>query len=101
MKMDISKTKGLQGTLREYSDGSIIIEATEALSASRRDGLIGTLAAFCRRAQKDGLITVQQDNYSYKGRQLPVSTLFLKINGIPDEVPVGFQATRVRAVKAT
>jgi hypothetical protein len=28
-------------------------------------------------------------------------TLFLKINGIPDDVPAGFQGTSVRTVKST
>jgi hypothetical protein len=96
-----SKTKGLQGTLQRFDDGSVVIEATEALSAKRRDGLNGTLTAFCRRVQRDNVVNVQQDNYSYKGRRLQESTLFLKINGIPDDVPEGFEATPVRAVKAS
>jgi hypothetical protein len=96
-----SKTKGLQGTLQRFDDGSVVIEATEALSAVRTDGLDGTLTAFCRRVQNGNIITVQQKNYSYKDRALPDSTLFLKINSIPDDVPAGFRGTSVRTVKST
>lgn len=96
-----SKTKGLQGTRQKFDDGSIVIEATEALSAVRTDGLDSTLTAFCRRVQKDDVTTVQQKNYSYKDRPLPDSTLFMKINGIPADVPEGFQGTPVKSVKAT
>jgi len=96
-----SKTKGLQGTRQKYDDGSIVIEATEALSAFRKDGLDGTLTAFCRRVQKDDVVTVQQDNYSYKSRKLPDSTLFLKISDIPANVPANFKPTPVKAVTAS
>jgi hypothetical protein len=96
-----SKTKGLQGTQQKFDDGSVVIEATEALSASRADGLSGSLTAFCRRVQKADIVTVQQNDYSYKNRALPDSTLFTKIGGIPHEVPLGFQPTPAKSVKAT
>jgi hypothetical protein len=96
-----SKTKGLKGTRQKFSDGSVMIEATEALSASRVDGLNGTLTAFCRRVQTGNVIAVEQDNYSYKDRQLPDSALFLNLANIPDNAPDGFQPTPVKAVKAT
>jgi hypothetical protein len=96
-----SKTKGLQGTSQKYSDGSTVIEATEALSASRADGLNATLTAFCRRVENGNLTTVEQNNYSYRNRQLPISTLFDNINGIPADVPAGFQATPTRSVRAS
>lgn len=96
-----SKTKGLQGTLRRFDDGSVVIEATEALTADRADGLHATLTASCRRVQENGSIFVHQENYSYKGRQLPDSTLSLDVNGIPTEGPAGFVSTPVRAVRAS
>jgi hypothetical protein len=96
-----SKTKGLKGTLQRFDDGSIVIEATEALSAKRRDGLDRTLTAFCRRVQKNDAIAVQQDNYSYKDRRLQESTLFLNVTGIPAEAPAGFEATPVRTGRAS
>jgi hypothetical protein len=92
-----STTTGLKGTLQKFDDGSTIIEATEALTAFRKDGLDATLTASCRRVQKGNTIAVQQDNYSYGDRQLPDSTLFLKVNDIPSETPAGFQATPVKA----
>ena len=96
-----STTSGLRGTLQKYDDGSTIIEATEGLNAYRKDiGLNGSLTAFCRRVQKGNVITVQQGNYSYEGRQLPLSSLFLKIDGIPIDAPTGFEATAVRTVEA-
>jgi hypothetical protein len=96
-----SKTRGLRGTLQKYDDGSIVIEATEALSAHRRDGLDATLTAFCRRVEKDNVINVRQENYSYKGRQLQEATLLLNVKGIPAKPPTGFKATYIREVKAT
>jgi hypothetical protein len=60
-----------------------------------------TLTAFCRRVQKNDVITVQQDNYSYKDRRLQESTLFLNITGIPAEAPAGFEATSVRTGRAS
>jgi hypothetical protein len=97
-----STTEGLHGTLQKYDDGSIVIEATEVLIAYRKDiGLSQTLTAFCRRTQKCNEITVEQANYSYKGRQLAPSSLFLQSNGIPIGAPVGFEGTPVRTAKAT
>lgn len=99
--MGHSKTKGLQGTQQKYDDGSLVIEATEALSADREDGLNATLTASCRRVEKDGIMTVQQKNYSYKTRELPDSTLLYNLTGFPPDPPAGFRATPVKTVKAT
>jgi hypothetical protein len=97
-----STTEGLNGTEQKYDNGSTVIEATEALSAYRKDPrMSGTLTAFCRRVEKDNMITVQQGNYSYNGRQLAVSSLFLDVDDIPITFPVGFDGTAVRTVKAT
>jgi hypothetical protein len=96
-----SKTKGLQGTLQRFDDGSIVIEATEALVAKRADGLNGTLTASCRRVQNGDVVMVQQNNYSYAHRQLPQSTLLLNLPGIPDPAPAGFLPTPVRGVRAS
>jgi hypothetical protein len=91
-----SKTKGLKGTLQRYSDGSVVVEATEALSAKRADGLDGTLLASWSQVKKGDRIAVQQGNYSYLHRQLPNPTLFLNLNDIPADVPSGFAATPAR-----
>jgi hypothetical protein len=96
-----SQTSGLNGTSQEYDDGSVVIEATESLSAVRKGGLDAKLTAQWRQVQKGDVFNVQQRNYSYKNRDLPDSTLFRNIGDIPSAVPSGFQATDVRAVVAS
>jgi hypothetical protein len=76
-------------------------EQGESGHAHRRDGLDATLTAFCRRVEKDNVINVRQENYSYKGRQLQEATLLLNVKGIPAKPPTGFKATYIREVKAT
>jgi hypothetical protein len=95
-----SRTKGLKGTEQEFDDGSVLIEATEALSASRTDGLDATLTAAWRRLQRDNRFDVTQRNYSYKGRVLPDCTLFTGVQDLPD-IPVGFTATGLKSVTAS
>lgn len=96
-----SKTSGLNGTSQKFDDGSVVIEATESLEASRSDGLNSSLTATWRQHQKNNVIDVQQRDYSYKNRVLPDAALFLNINDIPADVPAGFNATAVRAVIAS
>jgi hypothetical protein len=96
-----SSTTGLSGTKQAFNDGSSVIEATELLAASRTGGFDKTLTASCRRVQKDGVITIHQENYSYANRKLPPATLFLTSSGIPADVPDGFIATPVRDVIAS
>jgi hypothetical protein len=96
-----SKTKGLHGTEQKFDDGSDVIEATEAMSAKRTDGLNATLTGSCRRVQKANQVIVEQDNYSYANRHLQDSTLFLNIGGIPTAAPAGFKATAVTSSKAS
>ena len=96
-----SSTTGLKGTEQKFDDGSTVIEATEMLAASRVGGFDATLTASCRRVRKGDLITVEQHNYSYEKRDLPLATLFVNSTGIPDDVPAGFQATAVRDVIAS
>jgi hypothetical protein len=96
-----SKTKGLRGTLQKFDDGSVVLDATEPLSASRTDGLDATLTAVCRRIQQGHVTTVEQRNYSYRGRVLPLSTLTESAAGIPADVPDNFQSTPVRAGRAS
>jgi hypothetical protein len=96
-----SKTKGLNGTQQSLADGTIVIEATEALAATRTDGLDATLTAFQRRVEKDGVVTVEQKNYSYRQRQLPEALLLRQTGDFPADVPAGFTATAVRSVVAS
>ncbi len=93
-----SKTKGLNGTKQRFDDATIVIEATEALSATRADGLNATLTAFQRRVEKDGITNIEQRNYCYRTRQLPNAALFGHVNDFPAELPEGFTATAVRSV---
>jgi Bacterial SH3 domain len=88
-----SSTTGLVGTEQKFDDGSLVIEAIEKLAAIRAGGFNASLAASCRRVSKGDVTTVEQDNYCYAGRQLPLARLFLKSDGIPATVPDGFEAT--------
>ena len=96
-----SRTKGLNGTKQSFDDGTTVIEATEALGATRADGLDATLTAFQRRVEKDSVATVEQKSYSYRQRQLPEGMLFWQINDFPGTVPAGFAATAARSVVAS
>jgi hypothetical protein len=98
-----SSTSGLSGTQQAFDDGSTVIEATEELSATRAGpgGFSKSLVASCRRVTKDDVMTVDQTNYCYRPRKLPVATFFLKSSGIPSDVPAGFRATPVRVVIAS
>jgi hypothetical protein len=96
-----SKTKGLQGTSQKFSDGSTVIDATEALRATRTDGLNGTLTASCRRVERGDTTAVEQKNYSYRNRDLSVSTLFVNVDSIPADVPPGFRASATKTVTAS
>jgi N-acetylmuramoyl-L-alanine amidase len=95
-----SLTSGLRGTKQEYSDGTSVIEATEALRADRLGGWHGTLTAFQRRFEKDGVITIEQRNYSYRNRQLPTAVAWRQLAAFP-AVPDGFSATDIRNVAAS
>src|SRR5262249_30064315 len=57
------------------------------------------LRAFAIR--RGDVITVEQLNYSYEERILPLATLFLSSAGIPTELLAGFEATAVRDVIAS
>jgi len=96
-----SLTSGLKGTKQEFSDGSSIIEASEALRAERAGGFSGTLTAFQRRVEKMGVITIEQRNYSYAKRQLPLSTAWRQLPALPATIPEGFTATEIRPVVAS
>jgi hypothetical protein len=88
--------------VQKYDDGSVVTEATESMNAYRKDtGLNGKLTGFWRRVQQGTVLTVQQGNYSYQGRQLAASILYQRIDGIPTQAPPGFVGTPVRRVKAT
>jgi hypothetical protein len=98
-----SSTSGLNGTEQAFDDGSTVIEATEELSATRAGsgGFSKSLVASCRRVTRDDITTIEQTNYCYRPRTLPVATFFLESSGIPSDVPAGFRATPVRVVIAS
>jgi hypothetical protein len=96
-----STTSGLQGTLQKFDDGSVVIQATEQLTATRTDGLNSSLTASCRRVQRDTLTTVHQLNYSYKNRVLSDSSLFTGVTAISQPVPAGFIGLPAKTVIAT
>jgi hypothetical protein len=96
-----STTTGLQGTLQKFDDGSVVIDATEMLTADRAGGMHGSLTASCRRVQRGDATTVHQVNYSYKSRVLSDSTLLTNVSDFSLPVPDGYQVTSVRPVKAT
>ena len=97
-----STTSGLLGTAQTFDDGTIVIDATEQLTAIRNDdGLNASLTGRWRRVQKGSTFAIRQENYSYNGRQLPNGFLFQNVDGIPATVPAGFTASAVKTVKAT
>jgi hypothetical protein len=96
-----STTTGLKGKLQKFADGRIVIEAKEILAAVRTDGLNASLTASCKRTQIGDVITVEQDDYSYSGRALPLSTLFLNVSDFPTQIPTGYHATGSRDVTAS
>jgi hypothetical protein len=98
-----SSTSGLSGTEQAFDDGSTVIEAKEELSATRvgQGGFSKSLVASCRRVTRDNVMTIEQTDYCYRERKLPVATFFLMSNGIPSAVPAGFRATPVRVVTAS
>jgi hypothetical protein len=96
-----STTSGLKGTSQEFDDGTVVIEATEDLYATRSEGLNGSLTGQWKRVQKGNTFAIRQSNYSYKNRNLPDGFLFLQSEGIPSSTPGGFTATAVKTVKAT
>jgi hypothetical protein len=96
-----STTSGLRGTLQKYDDGSVVIEATEQMTASRTGGMNGSLTASCRRVRRDNITAVTQLNYSYKNRVLPESILTTDVLGFTLAVPEGFNATSARGGVAT
>jgi hypothetical protein len=100
-KWGSSETRGLHGTRQKFDDGSIVIDATEALSATRSDGLDATLSATQHRVEKDDVVAVVQMNYSYRNRTLPNAMLMRVAGDFPAQVPAGFTATVVRSVGAS
>jgi hypothetical protein len=82
-----STTTGLSGTEQTLADGRVMIEASEKLTATRADGLDDSLTASCTRTQTGDVIVVEQRNYSYTGRELPPSKLYLNLSDFPPDLP--------------
>src|SRR5215475_13371467 len=96
-----STTSGLNGASQSFDDGTIVTEATEALQATRKDGLDSSLTGHWKSVERNNSIAIRQLNYSYKNRALPDGFLFKASAGIPSAVPEGFTATSIKSVKAT
>lgn len=96
-----SETTGLHGTKKTLPDGTILISATEDMKASRQDGLDGSLTASWKWTQVNDVISVEQRNYSYTGREIPAAGLFTKIGEFPLDVIPGFTASDVLDVIAS
>lgn len=96
-----SSTSGLRGTSQVLPDGKTVITAQEELTAKRTGGFSGALTASCARTRVGDIETVEQQDYSYDSRVLPVSTLWFNSASFPTEVPPGYQATDPRDVIAS
>lgn len=96
-----STTTGLRGATQAFSDGTVVTEANEQLTAIRKGSLNSSLAASCRRVRLGDTTVVHQVNYSYSQRVLSDSTLVANVQSLSLAVPTGFQATAIKSVKAT
>jgi hypothetical protein len=83
-----SLTSGLNGTEKSLSDGSVIIEGQETLSAVRGAKDFGNKTAKQRRVKIGNIQTVEQSQYSWLSRTLPNTVLMENFNGFPSDVPI-------------
>ena len=89
-----SRTTGLTGDVIKYSDGTVVTAGSETLNAVVENSQKGPLLASILKVKKGNVTTIQQKNYSYNGRELPLCQL--------EESSQGFgSATLVVPAKAT
>lgn len=90
-----SNTTGLRGRETSFSDGTIIIDAQETLSAIRGPKNFGTKIVQQRRVRRGNIQTVQQGQYCWLSRELPNAVLVEDFSGFPADVQVvGAKATQ-------
>jgi hypothetical protein len=90
-----SYTTGLSGRETSFSDGTVILEAQETLSAVRGAKNFGTKVVTQRRIRQGNIHTVQQGQYGWLDRDLPDALLVEDFSGFPSDVQVvGAKATQ-------
>jgi hypothetical protein len=90
-----SNTTGLSGRRTNFSDGTVIIEAQETLSAVRGAKNFGSKIVEQRRVLQGNTQTVQQGKYCWLDRELADALLVESFSGFASDVQVvGAKATQ-------
>jgi hypothetical protein len=90
-----SSTTGLNGRETSFSDGTVIIDAQETLSAVRGAKNFGTKIVEQRRIRQGNIQTVHQGQYCWLNRDLADALLVENFSGFPSDVQVvGAKATQ-------
>jgi hypothetical protein len=82
-----STTTGLDGTENAFSDGTVIIDCQETLSAVRGPTNFGSKTVSHHRVQQGNTHTVRQGQYCWQTRTLPDALLVENSSGFPSDVP--------------
>lgn len=82
-----STTTGLNGTETTFSDGTVIIDGQETLTAVRGPTNFGSKTVSQHRVQQGNTHTVQQAQYCWQTRTLPDALLVENFSGFPSDVP--------------
>ena len=96
-----SKTTGLNGLSTQNDDGTLVIDATETLTAIRSGRAYGPVQARQVRVWKGDVGTVEQTGYCHDGRTLPVCVLMKNVNGFPAQLPSGYKLVDSDKKKST
>jgi len=81
-----SHTTGLTGKETTFSDGTVVIDAQETLTAVRGPRDFGSKTVSHRRVKQGNVQVVQQANYSWLERTLPDALLIENFEGFPSDV---------------
>jgi hypothetical protein len=81
-----SNTTGLIGTETSFSDGTIVIDAKETLTAIRGSTNFGSKTVSQHRVKQRDTQTVQSAQYCWLARVLPDTLLVENFNGFPSDV---------------
>lgn len=87
-------TEGLQGTKTTYEDGTVVIDATERITAHYDSNDYGPANARQIRTQRDNVIVVHQENYCWQPRTLADARLEENHSGFNDHAYENGYATR-------
>lgn len=82
-----STTTGLNGTEAAFSDGTVIIDGQETLTAIRGSTNFGSKTVSQHRVQQGNTHSVQQAQYCWQTRTLPDALLVENSSGFPSDVP--------------